>query len=132
MVACRYRRAKTRADDHHMERAMKRLRTIVGMATPLLLGAAMLTGATDSNAQGGNQGGFNNGNQGVGSASTTCQLNSVGGQIKHVVYIVFDNVHLRRDNPNVPSDLEQMPNLLNFLRGNGTISGNHRTPLISH
>jgi hypothetical protein len=65
-------------------------------------------------------------------ASATCQLKSAGGQIKHVVNIVFDNVHLRRDNPNVPSDLEQMPNLLNFLQGNGTISGNHYTPLISH
>jgi hypothetical protein len=41
-------------------------------------------------------------------------------------------VHLRRDNPNVPSDLEQMPNLLNFILDNGTISGNHHTPLISH
>ena len=45
---------------------------------------------------------------------------------------MFDNVHLRRDNPNVPSDLEQMPNLLNFILNNGTISGNHHTPLISH
>jgi hypothetical protein len=41
-------------------------------------------------------------------------------------------VHLRRDNPNVPSDLEQMPHLLNFLLDNGTVSGNHFTPLISH
>ncbi len=65
------------------------------------------------------------------SASAGCQLNSPGGQIKRVVYIVFDNVHLRRDNPNVPSDLEQMPNLLNFLK-KGVISGNHFTPLISH
>ncbi len=46
--------------------------------------------------------------------------------------LVFDNVHLRRDNPDVPSDLEQMPNLLNFIQNNGTISGNHHTPLISH
>jgi arylsulfatase A-like enzyme len=66
------------------------------------------------------------------SASAACQLNSPGGQIKRVVYIVFDNVHLRRDNPNVPSDLEQMPNLLNFVQGKGVISGNHFTPLISH
>ncbi len=66
------------------------------------------------------------------SASAACHLNSPGGQIKHVVNIVFDNVHLRRDNPNVPSDLEQIPNLLNFLQTNGTISGNHHTPLISH
>jgi hypothetical protein len=65
-------------------------------------------------------------------ASAACQLNSPGGKIKRVVNIVFDNVHLRRDNPNVPSDLEQMPNLLNFIQGNGVISGNHHTPLISH
>src|SRR5499427_6899041 len=65
-------------------------------------------------------------------ANAACQLQSPGGQIKHVVYIVFDNVHLRRDNPNVPSDLEQMPNLLNFILNNGIISGNHHTPLISH
>ncbi|MGB6398523.1 MAG: hypothetical protein WBF73_22980 [Bradyrhizobium sp.] len=68
----------------------------------------------------------------IQSASAGCQLNSPGGQIKRVVYIVFDNVHLRRDNPNVPSDLEQMPNLLNFLQARGVISGNHFTPLISH
>ena len=68
----------------------------------------------------------------IQSASAGCQLNSPGGQIKRVVYIIFDNVHLRRDNPNVPSDLEQVPNLLNFLQGKGIISGNHFTPLISH
>ena len=65
-------------------------------------------------------------------ANAACQLQSPGGQIKHVVYVVFDNVHLRRDNPNVASDLEQMPNLLNFILNNGIISGNHHTPLISH
>ncbi|MFY9958527.1 hypothetical protein [Bradyrhizobium sp.] len=68
----------------------------------------------------------------IQSASAACKLNSPGGQIKRVVYIIFDNVHLRRDNPNIPSDLEQMPNLLNFLQGKGIISGNHFTPLISH
>jgi hypothetical protein len=62
----------------------------------------------------------------------SCHLQSPGGQIKRVVFIIFDNVHLRRDNPNVPSDLEQMPNLLNFLRGKGVVTGNHYTPLISH
>ena len=66
------------------------------------------------------------------SASAGCQLNSPGGHIKRVVYLIFDNVHLRRDNPNVPSDLEQMPNLLHVLQGKGVISGNHYTPLISH
>ena len=66
------------------------------------------------------------------SASAACHLNSPGGKVKRVVNIVFDNVHLRRDNPNVPSDMEQMPNLLNFLRDNGVVSGNHHDPLISH
>jgi hypothetical protein len=60
----------------------------------------------------------------------SCHLQSPGGQIKRVVFIIFDNVHLRRDNPNVPSDLEQMPNLLSFLQGKGVITGNHFTPLI--
>jgi len=62
----------------------------------------------------------------------SCHLQSPGSKVKRVVFIIFDNVHLRRDNPNVPSDLEQMPNLLNFLQGKGVISGNHHTPLISH
>jgi hypothetical protein len=59
-------------------------------------------------------------------------LNSAKGQIKHVIYIQFDNVHFTRDNPNVPSDLEQMPNLLNFIEGNGVLDTNHQTPLIAH
>jgi hypothetical protein len=62
----------------------------------------------------------------------SCHLQSPGNKIKRVVFLTFDNVHLRRDNPNVPSDLEQMPHLLNFLLENGTVSGNHFTPLISH
>src|SRR5581483_10339544 len=62
----------------------------------------------------------------------SCHFQSQGNKIKRVVFLTFDNVHLRRDNPNVPSDLEQMPNLLNFLQDNGTVSGNHFTPLISH
>src|SRR5262249_26858918 len=61
-----------------------------------------------------------------------CQLGTPEHPIKHVVYLQFDNVHLRRDNPNVPSDLEQMPNLLNFLEQQGTLLTNHHTPLISH
>ena len=61
-----------------------------------------------------------------------CSLNSAGGKIQHVIYVQFDNVHFTRDNPNVPSDLEQMPHLLNFFRHNGTLLTNHHTPLISH
>lgn len=66
------------------------------------------------------------------NTSSSCVLNSPGGQAKHVIYIQFDNVHLTRDNPNVPSDLEQMPNLLNFIKSNGTMLSNNHTPLISH
>ncbi len=65
-------------------------------------------------------------------SSGGCQLNSAKGQIQHVINIQFDNTHFTRDNPNVPSDLEQMPNLLNFITGNGVLSPNHHTPLISH
>src|SRR5690242_2751679 len=65
-------------------------------------------------------------------ARAACALKSHDGRIKRLVYITFDNLHLRRDSPNVPSDLEQMPNLLNFMLDNGTISGNHHTALISH
>ncbi len=66
------------------------------------------------------------------AAASGCQLNSAGGRIQHVVSLVFDNVHLTRDNPNVPSDLEQMPNLLNFIEGNGVMLSNNHTPLIAH
>src|SRR5438094_5200878 len=52
--------------------------------------------------------------------------------IKHVIQIQFDNTHFLRDRANVPSDLEQMPHLLNFIRGNGTLLTNDRTVLISH
>jgi len=69
---------------------------------------------------------------GVSKAQNTCGLNSPKGKIKHVIYVQFDNTHFVRDNPNVPSDLEQMPHLLNFLVGHGTILTNHHTPLISH
>jgi hypothetical protein len=66
------------------------------------------------------------------AAVSGCQLTSASGDIKHVIYIQFDNTHFIRDNPNVPSDLEQMPNLLNFIRGNGTLLTNDHTVLISH
>jgi hypothetical protein len=66
------------------------------------------------------------------SSAGTCLLNSAKGQVQHVIYVQFDNTHFTRDNPNVPSDLEQMPNLLNFIEGNGVLLSNHHTPLISH
>jgi len=77
---------------------------------------------------------------GVGSAhaqpgsdgSTRCQLDGSHARIEHVIYIQFDNTHFRRDNPLVPSDLEQMPTLLSFIRGQGTLLTNDHTVLISH
>jgi hypothetical protein len=63
------------------------------------------------------------------ASATSCDL---GNGVSHVVNIVFDNVHFARDNPNVPSDLEQMPHLLNFLKSNGTVFSNTHTPLIAH
>jgi hypothetical protein len=61
-----------------------------------------------------------------------CALRSDNNRIQHVVYIQFDNVHFRRDTPNVPSDLEQISNLRYFLLNNGTVLTDHHTPLISH
>jgi hypothetical protein len=65
------------------------------------------------------------------SAAVSCQL-SANGNIKHLVYIQFDNTHYNRDRSNVASDLEQMPHLLNFLTSNGTLFTNDHTILISH
>lgn len=69
--------------------------------------------------------------QATPTKTSSCTLGSQGN-IKHAIYIQFDNVHFTRDNPNVPSDLEQMPNLLNFMESNGTLLTNQHTPLISH
>ncbi|HEY3544303.1 MAG TPA: hypothetical protein VGK79_17335 [Gaiellaceae bacterium] len=66
------------------------------------------------------------------AAAGSCRLASPNGAVKHVIYVQFDNTHFRRDNPNVPSDLEQMPHLLNFITGNGTLLANDHTALISH
>jgi hypothetical protein len=68
----------------------------------------------------------------TGGQAKRCNLQSIGNKILQVVYLQFDNVHLRRDNPNVPSDLEQMPNLLSFMQNDGTVFTDHHTPLISH
>jgi hypothetical protein len=68
----------------------------------------------------------------VSSSNSGCTLNSPRGNVSHVIYIQFDNVHFTRDNPDVPSDLEQMPHVLNFLEQNGVLLSNHHTPLISH
>jgi hypothetical protein len=70
--------------------------------------------------------------QAQAAAAKSCNFRSADGRIKHVIQIIFDNVHLHRDNPNVPSDMEQMPHLLNFIRSKGTLDTNHHAVLISH
>ncbi|GAA2051250.1 hypothetical protein GCM10009839_67670 [Catenulispora yoronensis] len=67
-----------------------------------------------------------------GGGTAGCRLGAGNAAVKHVIYLQFDNVHFTRDNPNVPSDLEQMPHLLNFLESQGTLDDNHHTPLIAH
>jgi hypothetical protein len=64
--------------------------------------------------------------------ATACALGNGSGPIHHVIYLQFDNTHLNRDRTAVPSDLEQMPHLLSFIRGNGTMMANDHTILISH
>src|SRR2546426_4696978 len=66
------------------------------------------------------------------TATNSCQLKSPKGAIQHVIYVQFDNTHFRRDSPDVPSDLEQMPHLLNFIQNNGVLMTNDHTVLISH
>ncbi len=63
--------------------------------------------------------GRTNGGGTAAAAPSSCTFKN---GIKHVIYLQFDNTHYRRDAASVPSDLEQMPHLLNFLKGNGTSS----------
>src|ERR1700756_6000396 len=63
------------------------------------------------------------------AAASSCHL---ANGIQHVIEITFDNTHFNRDNPSVPSDLEQMPALENFITNNGTLLSNNHTPLIAH
>ncbi|HEY2782011.1 MAG TPA: hypothetical protein VGI90_14615 [Steroidobacteraceae bacterium] len=94
----------------------------------LLAAAAFASSSAIAQPQGESNGHGGRGNPGNGR----CALHSDNDRIQHVVYIQFDNVHFRRDVPNVPSDLEQMSNLRDFLVDNGTVLTDHHTPLISH
>src|SRR5262245_1619131 len=100
---------------------MTRRRTI-RLALVALILASLTLGATQVRP----------GSAGATALSTSAAGCQLGNGVSHVVNIVFDNVHFARDNPNVPSDLEQMPHLLNFLKNNGTVFSNVHTPLIAH
>jgi type II secretory pathway pseudopilin PulG len=102
-----------------MKRPLGRLGLLA--ATIALAGVTALPNAASAgDSHGGHDG---------GGSKSSCHL---GNGVKHVINIVFDNVHFARDNPNVPSDLEQMPHLLNFLKQNGTVFSNSHTPMIAH
>jgi len=105
----------------------------------VVLSVAAVTGASIAPANGAK------GPRAKSSASTSlpglggfpalrCQDGEVvgGGPIKHVIYLQFDNVHLQRNLASVPSDLEQMPHLLDFITSNGTLLTNDHTVLVSH
>ncbi|HEX3513252.1 MAG TPA: hypothetical protein VHT26_04535, partial [Trebonia sp.] len=107
-------------------KALRRITTIVG-AVALTAGVAATVATSPVQAAASSS---TNANKAANvDNGSTCQL---GNGVKHVVQITFDNVHFFRDNPNVPSDLEQMPNLLNFFENNGTFLSNNHTPLIAH
>jgi hypothetical protein len=109
-------------------RAFKRARTRSKLALiavlPILaaLGIVFATGAGAAGTAVAN----------TGSAATSNASCHLANGIKHVVILQFDNVHNERDNPSVPSDLEQIPALRNFLVDNGTLLTNDHTVLISH
>jgi len=93
------------------------VRAVAGTAAAVLAaGTVALTGGSATAAVGHH-------------AAQRCHL---GHGVDHVVEITFDNVHLLRDNPDVPSDLELMPHLRHFLQGNGTLMSNVHTPMIAH
>jgi hypothetical protein len=103
---------------------MRRTRTYAAVAALAVVAAtAGTTAAMTATAQAHTAG---------GGAGGGCRLGGDDASVKHVIYLQFDNVHFTRDNPNVPSDLEQMPHLLNFLKSQGTLDDNHHTPLIAH
>lgn len=68
----------------------------------------------------------------MAQTNPTCPLSQPNNPIKHIVYLQYDNVHYKRDRTSVPSDLEQMPTMTNFLVNNGTLQTNDHTQIISH
>jgi hypothetical protein len=107
-------------------KSLRRITTLVGAVA---LTAGVAAAAATSPVQAAASSSTNANKAANVDNESTCQL---GNGVKHVVQITFDNVHFFRDNPNVPSDLEQMPNLLNFFENNGTFLSNNHTPLIAH
>src|SRR6266700_288306 len=104
------------------------LRVTAAASSAALLGTLGLAG-TSMAATGAAAGAAKTAKTADTASTSSCHL---GNGVKHVVTLMFDNVHYFRDNPNVPSDLELMPNLLSFFKDNGTFLSNNHTPLIAH
>jgi hypothetical protein len=103
----------------------RRLRTVphfLSFGSAMLIGLLGLLGSVAAGAQPATP----------AATAIGCTLPGMGGAMSHVIVLQFDNVHFARDTANVPSDLEQMPHLLNFLESNGVVLTNNHTPLISH
>ena len=62
----------------------------------------------------------------------SCVLGNGAGRIKHVIYIQFDNIHLQPRQPKRRLRSGQMPHLLNFMKGNGTLFTNIHDPDLAH
>ena len=115
----------------HREQRRHRLRlhsraTAVAASAALLGGVLSVAGMTATSQAAAVRSDAVNG---PAPAESSCHL---GNGVTHVIRLGFDNVHFFRDNPNVPSDLQMMPNLLNFFENNGTFLSNSHTPLIAH
>jgi hypothetical protein len=108
------------------------LLALAAVALAALVGGIAATSAATGSAAGPNRAAAPPGL--AGFPAIACENGEVVGDspIKHVIYLQFDNVHLHRNLSTVPSDLEQMPHLLNFIRSNGTMLTNDHTVLISH
>jgi hypothetical protein len=102
---------------------------VAGSALALTVG--MVAAPTAHAGLSGRAGASAQASQAQAAGQQSCVLGG-DGRITHVIYVQFDNVHYTRDNPNVASDLEQMPNLLSFITGNGTLISHEHTPLIAH
>src|SRR5438874_11794794 len=62
------------------------------------------------------------------AAHTTATLTKncpLDNGLQHAIFITFANTHLFSHRVGVPSDLEQIPNLLNFMIANVTLTDNN-------
>jgi hypothetical protein len=112
-----------------MGRGWKRSTVFASSLVALLSLGVTGTASASPAGSGPSDAGSGGGSFDLGNGANSCQL---ANGITHVVEIGFDNVHFFRDNPDVPSDMEMLPNLLNFLEDNGTVLSNNHTPLIAH